>query len=316
MLMLLLQLRLDTGTRFLHRKQNALAATDTEASVSVAASTAQEGRTYLKDSRRMCSTTAGEVKTLGIDPITVFYQVLQLAAEQNRSYVQADGTISQRGWGWIKRETMRLYNRLLNLDCHVVVTAREATIYDDDTNKAIATKGEAHKMTPYLFDITLELVKDIKSGQRYANVIKDRSGILEKQGRLPLNQKTVWEWLEPVREMMAQGEVAHQQSELDAAEQDAEAAAKAERKANGAKVRAEVKAMCKTRGIPETEMGAYLKEKGVSPITDMNAVKALKLAQEFASAYGAENGDKPDPEVAAELADESLREAAEAHVEN
>lgn len=114
--------------------------------------------------------------TVVIDPITVIWNVLVAAAEQK--YMTRAGTISYQGWGVIKRDLKRLYERLTNLPVHIVATAREKTDYSDEGGnlQVVGVKPDAEKSTEYLFDIVVRL--EHTRGKRWGVIEKDRSGTL------------------------------------------------------------------------------------------------------------------------------------------
>jgi hypothetical protein len=104
------------------------------------------------------------------------YQVLQEVAAKNSK--MRDGAIDMRGWGIIKNKMNRLYVRLTNLPCHVVVVSRLKDQYETQGSDLVrvGVKPDSEKSTPYLFDVVLRLENGKKG--RIAVVEKDRSGTL------------------------------------------------------------------------------------------------------------------------------------------
>ena len=126
-------------------------------------------------------------QTVVVDPITVIWQVLQEAASlKNEAKVKAgklrDASLTYRDWGIIKNRVHRLYNRLSNMRCHVVVTSRAKAEYENRGGDLVmvGSKPDAEKNSPYLFDVVMLLRKDFTKGTaRYSAIVeKDRSGTL------------------------------------------------------------------------------------------------------------------------------------------
>lgn len=111
-----------------------------------------------------------------LDPITVLWGVLQEAA------AKADGSISFREWGIIKRQMYTLYNSMVNLPCHVIVTARQKDEYEGEGNslKKIGQMPDCEKNLPYLFDVVMRSGVNPKTEDRAVIVEKDRSNTLPR----------------------------------------------------------------------------------------------------------------------------------------
>lgn len=131
----------------------------------------------------------GEIGTLVIDPVTVLYETLQdaalivrtkksaaKAARAQASFDADDVDLEMLDWGRIKRAYKALMNRLVNLPCHVVVTAREKDITEKRGNDMVkvGTRPDAEKGTAYYFDVVMRFTK---RGNGDAIV---REGIVEK----------------------------------------------------------------------------------------------------------------------------------------
>lgn len=128
----------------------------------------------------------GAYRTLVIDPVTVLYEVLQEAAQKRRADIRrnADADLEMLDWSRIKSAYKRLMNDLVNLDLHVIVTAREADLREERVGQngrkelvKIGVRPEAEKSTPYYFDTVLRLQP--MRGGREAVVEKDRTGVLD-----------------------------------------------------------------------------------------------------------------------------------------
>lgn len=129
-----------------------------------------------------------EYKTLVIDPVTIIYGVLQEAAlirraEMNRKRGRGATTVDeadleQMDWQRIKRSYTRLMTRLVNLDMHVIVTAREKeeSVRDPKTGQFEKTGvylPDAEKGTAYWFDMVVRMVKTPEG--RVGIIEKDRT---------------------------------------------------------------------------------------------------------------------------------------------
>ena len=129
-----------------------------------------------------------DYQTLVIDPITIIYETLQtsatiLRARQNakRNYGSSDADeadLEHSDWGRIKRNYKALMSSLVNLDMHVIVTAREkeVTVRDPKTKQFVPTgeyKADAEKGTAYWFDVVVRMVKTPDG--RVAIIHKDRT---------------------------------------------------------------------------------------------------------------------------------------------
>lgn len=161
-----------------------------------------EGRAGLSPFERLTTKSYAEVKaavdflatgdhpykTLVIDPVTIIYETLQASALIRRAEINArrrrgatdpdEADLEQLDWGRIKRSYKQLMNALVNLDMHVVVTAREKaeTVRDPQTGEFNTTGRylpDAEKGTAYWFDVVLRLSD--RNGRRVATITKDRT---------------------------------------------------------------------------------------------------------------------------------------------
>jgi len=118
-------------------------------------------------------------ETLVIDSFSVLWQVRQEAgqkiAEKRAGPGNEDkGRIAFGDWALIKRPIQQLYTALINLPVHVIITAREKDLYDDDPKQPRKT-GQApdlEKNAVYVFDLVLRLA--IEDGKRIGVVEKSR----------------------------------------------------------------------------------------------------------------------------------------------
>lgn len=128
-----------------------------------------------------------DYQTLVIDPITIIYETLQASALIRRAEINQrrkrgssdpdEADLEMLDWGRIKRSYKQLMTALVNLDMHVVVTAREKaeTIRGNDGEMHPTGRylPDAEKGTAYYFDVVLRLVDE--DGRRVAIVTKDRT---------------------------------------------------------------------------------------------------------------------------------------------
>ena len=121
-------------------------------------------------------------QTLVIDPITVYWEILQkywsdVFLRRNRdhkAYRYEFYDLGPKEWTTIKEDFKTLFNKLLELDMHVVVTAREAVKYKPGDFMVVdGVKFEGHKSLPYMFDTVLWMYRE---GPKYmALCSKDRA---------------------------------------------------------------------------------------------------------------------------------------------
>jgi len=112
-------------------------------------------------------------ETVIIDSFSVLWQVRQeagqkiaekRAAEKKRS--EETARIAFGDWSLIKRPIHNLYTQLINMPVHVIVTAREKALYDDnaDQPKVIGQAPDIERNATYVFDLILRLA--VESGKR------------------------------------------------------------------------------------------------------------------------------------------------------
>ncbi len=163
----------------------------------------------IKDAIKFLKTGKHDYQTVILDSITPAYDVLVSAVEASA------GKMTYREWGVVKRRMNELYNMLLDLPMHVIVTARESTEYEtvNGEMKKVGTKHDGDKSLPYAFDFILQMNRD-KSG----TVIKSRGRDIAKEGG---NIKRVtWDIFAPVLDYATTGESVHLQTMDEAIERE------------------------------------------------------------------------------------------------
>lgn len=125
------------------------------------------------------------VKTLVIDSMTKFYELLQekhlkrlRVKKGNSSY-----TLQPLDYKLIKSDLKSFINKLIALDLNIIVTAQVKPVYAQDGTefmKIIGTEPDGPKEIPYLFDVVIELTFG-PNDTRIARVIKDRTNTLPKE---------------------------------------------------------------------------------------------------------------------------------------
>lgn len=130
-----------------------------------------------------------EFRTLIIDPITVFWEMMQnewqdrlgAKAVKKRAIEDAEEfDLQPKDWKPIKAQFREFMRMLTAVDMNVIVTAREKTKYaDGQFMKAIGETFDGEKSMPYLFDVELRIFRR-QDGQRLVHVMKDRTGTMPK----------------------------------------------------------------------------------------------------------------------------------------
>jgi hypothetical protein len=138
---------------------------------------------------RWLLTNDHDFSTLVIDPVTVFWEMMQdewsdrlgIKAVKKRAIDDAeDFEMSPKDWKPIKAQFREFMRMLTALDMNVIVTAREKTKYaDGQFMKAIGETFDGEKSMPYLFDVELRMYKK-PDGSRWVHVMKDRTGTMPK----------------------------------------------------------------------------------------------------------------------------------------
>lgn len=120
-------------------------------------------------------------ETIVIDSFSVLWQVSQEAGQKiaERRAVNAkrnaeEARLAFGDWALIKRPVQRFYTQLINLPTHVIITARQKDLYDENTKepKKIGETPDMERNAPYVFDLVLHLV--LENGKRIGIIEKSR----------------------------------------------------------------------------------------------------------------------------------------------
>lgn len=150
-------------------------------------------------------------ETVILDSLTPVYDVLVGALEKKSK----SGEMSYREWGAVKRKMNALYNSLLDLPMHVIITAREAVEYETSGRelRKVGAKPDADKSLSYVFDFVLQMNRD-KSG----TVIKSRGRDIAPEGGVI--KRVTWDVFAPVLGYATTGESVHLQTMDEAIERE------------------------------------------------------------------------------------------------
>lgn len=142
-------------------------------------------------------------ETVILDSLTPVYDVLVGALESKSK----SGEMSYREWGAVKRKMNALYNALLDLPMHVIITAREAVEYETSGRelRKVGAKPDADKSLSYVFDFVLQMNRD-KSG----TVIKSRGRDIAPEGGVI--KRVTWDVFAPVLDFASSGKAVHLES--------------------------------------------------------------------------------------------------------
>jgi hypothetical protein len=124
-----------------------------------------------------------DYKTLIIDPITIYWEMLQkkwseiflLRNKTGKGHKHDYYDFQMKDWNVIKSEFKAFLQKLIVLDMNVIVTARVKARYDDKLN-VVGDIFDGEKSLPYLFDTIIKLEK--VDGKYIATNKKDRSNKL------------------------------------------------------------------------------------------------------------------------------------------
>lgn len=129
-----------------------------------------------------------DYETLVIDPITIYWEALQtkwsnifLKRHPNsKGHKDEFYEFQVKDWIIIKQEFKELCRRLIDLDMHVIVTARQKTKYaESGFMQAIGETFDGEKSLPYLFDT---IVRMWKSKDKFIGMmVKDRTNSLSEK---------------------------------------------------------------------------------------------------------------------------------------
>lgn len=116
-------------------------------------------------------------KSLVIDPITIYYELLQDVYHEKRKLKSKndDATITQNDWREIKRKYRNLMIRFINLNKNVIIIAREKDLTQEVNGQhvIVGSKEDCEKNTDYTPDITIRL--SLFGNIRKILIKKDRS---------------------------------------------------------------------------------------------------------------------------------------------
>jgi len=127
-----------------------------------------------------------DYQTLVIDPVTVYWDALQkkwsdiflLRNKGTKGHKFEFYDLQPRDWMTLKSEFKALIRQLIQLDMHVIVTARQKPQYaDSGFMRVVGETFDGEKSLPYLFDTIVRLYRDEKN--RFLGMcLKDRSNRL------------------------------------------------------------------------------------------------------------------------------------------
>ena len=125
-----------------------------------------------------------DFETLIIDPVSVYWEALQKKwseiflnrNKKSKGFKFEYYDLGMKEWGTIKSEWRTLVRNLIDLDMHVICTARSKTHYGDNMRE-LGVTFDGEKSLPYLFDVVVRQFRD-ESGRYMGECQKDRSGRL------------------------------------------------------------------------------------------------------------------------------------------
>jgi len=145
-------------------------------------------------------------KTLGIDPLTIYWQDLLDQQVQYTLNRRNSEVLTSGDWGMIKRRYKGLMNRLMDLNMNVVLSSRSKDEYEnitdprtgeDKTRKTGDQIADVEKSTDYFFDVILHLytVEDKKKGvcQHFARVDGSRVDEIPKYKVYDITKKRLYD---------------------------------------------------------------------------------------------------------------------------
>ena len=127
-------------------------------------------------------------KTVVIDPVSVYWDALQRKWSEiflrrnkhSKGFKFEFYDFQPRDWMTIKAEFKEFSGKLVALDTHVIVTARQKIQYaDGGFMRPVGETFDGEKSLPYLFDTIVHLFRD-KDGRFMARCVKDRTNKLPK----------------------------------------------------------------------------------------------------------------------------------------
>lgn len=149
--------------------------------------------------------------TLVIDPISVFYDVLKEATAK----AAKNGDMGFREWAKVNTRMGSIYNRLTNLNVHVIVISRQSTEYEGDGNnlRRVGFKPDADKKITYPFDFIVQLTPE------HGGIVRKSRGMALGEGQ-KLAQ-VGWQVFEPIALAFVEGTVIQQPDEGDTSDDEA-----------------------------------------------------------------------------------------------
>ena len=133
-------------------------------------------------------------QTIVIDPITIYYDLLQEKYQKARAdkNKDEDASIAKKDWGDIKRHYKGLMTKLRAMPQNIVLIAREKDISKNINGEQVivGVKEDAERSTEYSFDVVLRLVAVGK--ERKMLVKKDRTLSFETGTTISVPQFSQW----------------------------------------------------------------------------------------------------------------------------
>ena len=132
-----------------------------------------------------------DYRTLIIDPITIYWEMLQkkwsdIFLNRNKAgkgFKHEFYEMQIKDWNTVKAEFKEFLRSLIMLDMNVILTARQKTKYADGASmRAIGETFDGEKSLPFIFDTTLQLSVN-KEGKHMGLTLKDRSNKLPPIGK-------------------------------------------------------------------------------------------------------------------------------------
>lgn len=116
-------------------------------------------------------------QSLVIDPITIYYELLQDGYQEKRIIKSKndDAPLAMKDWGDIKKRYKSLITRLINLDKNIIIICREKDVTQEVNGNQVIVgfKEDCEKSTEYMPDVSLRL--SLNGVQRKCLIKKDRT---------------------------------------------------------------------------------------------------------------------------------------------
>ncbi|MDX9789043.1 MAG: AAA family ATPase [Desulfobacterales bacterium] len=151
------------------------------------------------------STAPGDIKALGIDSFSVYYE--SLVSKYVDLYLKREKTsvgnkveyytLQPRDYQPITREAGKLIRLLMQCDLNVICTAQQKDLWDQNM-KIVGTTHDGWKRLPYYFDTVIEIIPDGRAkGSMIGHVKrKDRTGSFKVGEKIPWeNDEQVYRYL-------------------------------------------------------------------------------------------------------------------------